>query len=109
MATYSLRCRNYLCRHRRVANKHPDEYKRVPRCPSCGMCKGWRIEQRAYSQRDRCHCKGYHFPHQKGSSKYCDFHPQGFYNQAKRQGVSDEDIPLEHLGRKMKQHEPCPF
>lgn len=109
MTTYSVRCRNSLCRHRRVVTRHPDDYKRPPKCPCCKSAKGWRIEGREYSKRDRCTCAGYHYPHQKATSKFCDHHPQGFYNQAKRQGVSDDDIPLEHLGRKMKADEPVPF
>jgi hypothetical protein len=52
---------------------------------------------------------GYPHPHQKGTSKYCDHHPQGHYNQAKRAGVKDDDIPLEYLGRPVKQDEPIPF
>lgn len=109
MTTYSVRCRNSTCRHRRVATVHPDDYKRPPKCPCCGSTKGWRIELRQYSKRDRCTCSGYPHPHQKASSKFCDHNPQGPYHQAKRHGASDDDIPLEYLGRKMKEDEPCPF
>lgn len=97
-----------------MTHTHPDEYKVVPRCPKCGHRKGWRIEARAYNQRDLCtcsgpeSCKGQHFPHNT-THPLCDHHPQGFYNQAKVRGVADEDIPLEFLGRKVKDHEDCPF
>lgn len=87
---------------------HPDDYKRVPVCTSCGKRAGWRIEQRQYAKRDRCYCSGYHYPHYK-KSKFCVQHPEGIYNQAKRQGVPDDDIPLEHIGREVKDDELCPF
>ncbi len=109
MTTYSVRCRHHACRHRRVTKVHPEDYKVVPKCSVCGNRKGWRIEGRQYLKRDRCYCAGYPHPHRKTSSKYCDFHPQGFYNQAKRQGVKDEDIPLEFTGRLMKATEDVPF
>lgn len=103
MTTYSVRCKNSACRHRRVSTTRPDDYKRVPPCPQCGECKGWRIENRAYNKRNLCHCsgpqmtKGEHFPH-RVTHPYCDKHPRGFYNQARQQGVAHEDIPAEHGG-----------
>lgn len=110
MATYSVRCKDGYCRHRRVIHIHPDAYKRVPKCPICKQTKGWRLEPREYNKKDLCNCgQSPTYPHRKGKYKFCDFHPQGFYNQAKRRGVSDDDIPLEHLGRKMKEKDECPF
>lgn len=114
MTTYSVRCRHYACRHRRVTETHPDEYKVIPKCPVCGNRKGWRIEHRDYNKRGLCHCdgplspEGEHFPHRK-THPMCDHHPQGIYNQAKRRGVADDDIPLEHLGRQMKETDCVPF
>lgn len=99
MTTYSVRCRNSACRHRRVISRHPDEYRLVPKCGSCGKRAGWRIEQRYFNLRNRCRCSGYHYPHAAGSP-LCDSNPRGFYNQAKRAGVHDDDIPVEYL-------EPC--
>lgn len=111
MASYSLRCRNYKCRHRRISKIHPDDAKLVYRCPSCKKKKGWRIENRAYNKKDLCTCgKVPLYPHRKGKHKYCTYHPEGIYNQAKRQGVPDEDIPYEHMPhRNMEEDEPCPF
>lgn len=110
MTTYSLRCRVASCRHRRVGTKHPDEYKQVYRCPSCKALAGWRIENRDYNKTPMCGCgQSPLYPHRKAKYKFCDFHPQGFYNQAKRQGVPDESIPLEYIGKKMKESDPCPF
>jgi hypothetical protein len=102
MSTYSLRCRNAACRHRRVSATHPDDYVRAPRCPACGGCHGWRIEQRAYNRRGLCHCDGplgNHgpFPH-RTSHPLCDQHPRGAYNQLRRAGVGDDAMPLELMG-----------
>jgi hypothetical protein len=101
MTTYSLRCRNSACRHRRVASIHPNEYKVVPRCTRCGERCGWRIEDRAYNRRGLCHCSGpemvtgRHFPH-RPHHPLCDNHPHGFYNQARARGVAPEEIPYEY-------------
>jgi hypothetical protein len=99
MATYSVRCRNGDCRHRRVTATHPDDYKVIPPCGSCGKRLGWRIEGREYNKRNLCNCGGpinsttaMTFPHKK-THPLCDHHPVGFYNQARRAGISDDDIP----------------
>lgn len=101
MTTYSVRCRNSACRHRRVTNTHPDEYQVVPPCPCCNKQAGWRIENRAYNKLNLCRCDGplnlrtaRPFPH-KTTHPLCDHHPLGFYHQAKRAGIADEDIPEE--------------
>ncbi len=105
MATYNVRCRHNACRHRRVSNIHPFDYKVVPRCSSCGNRKGWRIEPCHYHPRKLCRCngplnkRGEHYPHETGHP-YCDHHPNGFYNQAKRAGIEDDDIPLEYHPKK---------
>lgn len=101
MTTYSLRCRNRACRHRRVASIHPDDYKRAPPCAVCGSSKGWRIEAREYNRRGLCRCSGpemafgRHFPH-RITHPLCDQHPHGFYNQARAVGVAHEEIPQEY-------------
>lgn len=101
VTTYSLRCRNSACRHRRVAATHPDDYKVVPRCPVCGATNGWRIEGRAYNRRGLCKCSGPEqafgrwFPH-RTTHPLCDQHPHGFYNQARAQGVAHDEIPEEY-------------
>ena len=105
MTTYSVRCRHNDCRHRRVSKTHPFDYKRVPKCPSCGNKKGWRIEQRYYNKRNLCRCDGpvsetgQHYPHRK-NHPHCDHHPNGYYNQAKRAGIEDCDIPIEYHPKK---------
>jgi len=101
VSTWSVRCRNGQCRHRRVSRTHPDDYKVVPRCPVCGSRKGWRIEQRAYNKRGLCHCAGplgrdnEPFPH-RITHPSCDQHPHGIYNQARARGVAHDDVPIEY-------------
>lgn len=103
MSTYSIRCRNSACRHRRVTRVHPDEYIRVPRCAVCGKTSGWRIEDRAYNRRGLCRCDGptmaggKHFPH-RTTHPLCDNNPDGERNQALRRGVPVDDLPLELMG-----------
>lgn len=97
MTTYSVRCRHKACRHRRVTTRHPDSYVRPPRCLSCGQCKGWRIESRAYNQRNLCRCGALHYPH-RAHHPMCDNHPRGHVNQALRAGATWDDIPLDMLG-----------
>lgn len=110
MGTYSVRCRVNACRHRRVIKRDPATYVRAPRCASCGSTNGWRIEQRAYNRRDICSCgQSPTYPHRVGKYKFCDHHPQGFYNQAKRRGLHDDEIPVEYLGQPMKENDDCPF
>ncbi len=114
MTTYSVRCRVRACRHRRVIKTHPDEYKVVPKCEVCGSRKGWVLESRAYNKKNKCRCQGplgrdaNPFPHNT-THPMCDQNPRGFYNQAKRQGVTDDEMPPELLGRPVKQDEGCPF
>lgn len=108
MTTYSVRCRNAACRHRRVTRTHPEDYKVVPRCPVCGKQAGWRIEDRAYSKRNLCYCSGpeasqqhgKRYPH-KITHPLCDKHPAGERNQALARGVRPDDLPVELMG------EPC--
>ncbi len=104
MTTYSVRCRNSSCRHRRVVQTHPDSYKVIPKCPACSQRKGWRLENRDYNKRDLCNCSGpfgrnnESFPHNT-THPCCDKHPQGIYNQALARGVAHEDIPAEFWPR----------
>lgn len=110
MPTYSVRCRHHACRHRRVSTVHPDHYKRRYRCPMCKNLKGWRIERRDYNKKSICSCgQSPHYPHRVGKYKFCDFHPEGFINQARRRGDTDDDIPLCMMGVPMAPEAPCPF
>ena len=98
MSTYSVRCRNSKCRHRRTSGTHPGDYKLVPRCAACGQRKGWRVEQRAYNKRGLCNCGGPvgrdgPIPHNK-THPLCDHHPEGFRNQLSRAGVPAVEIEI---------------
>ncbi len=114
MTTYSVRCRNSACRHRRVARVHPDEAKLTKRCESCNQVAGWRIENRDYNKRKLCQCNGTglidgrEWGHNT-SHPYCEQNPNGPRNQALARGVAPEDLPLELMGRKMGPDDPCPF
>ena len=114
MSTYSLRCRNSACRHRRVASVHPDDYILVPSCKVCGQRKGWRIESRDYNQRNLCKCsgpescKGQAFPHNT-THPLCDNNADGLRNQALKRGVAPADMPLEMMGQTMGKNDVCPF
>lgn len=115
MSTYSVRCRNSACRHRRVAKTHPLDYVFVPVCEVCGQRAGWRLEARHYNKRHLCHCDGplgrdaMPYPH-RITHPLCDQHPRGYYNQAKRAGVCDDDIPLEFMPcEAVTSDAACPF
>ena len=108
MTTYNVRCRNSKCRHRRISKTHPLDYKVVPRCEVCGERKGWRLEWHA-DKRELCNCggpvggkSGYPFPH-KSDHPFCEKHPMGIYNQARRAGAKHHEIPVEYGGVKMNE------
>lgn len=99
---YLVRCRNSACRHQRMTHTHPDQYILTPRCTSCGLIKGWRLEKRSRNK-VTCHCNsvgmatGNTFPH-KTTHPFCDKNPRGYYNQARQMGVDHDDIPVEFGG-----------
>lgn len=111
MTTYSLRCRVAKCRHRRTSTKHPDDYKRVPKCPACGSANGWRIENKPWHKTQRCDCgqvigRDGPIPHNRWHP-LCDQHPEGKRNQALRAGVVEADLPIELMGKPVRGE--CPF
>jgi hypothetical protein len=102
MASYTVRCRNSKCRHRRTIPFHPDYFQRTPRCLACGEQRGWRVEKPA--KRIYCHCngpdmasEGRHYPH-RTDHPFCDKHPRGYYNQARFMGIPHDEIPVEFGG-----------
>ena len=64
---YRVRCSH--CRHRRIFDKLPDFYARVPKCV-CGR-RAWIVDWYRQSgierRRAACACNGYWFPHRRGS------------------------------------------
>ena len=59
--------------------KHPDEYKRQVKCPSCGSSVDVRSDeknrQNELQKETRCYCSSYPFPHRSGSLRFCANHP----------------------------------
>lgn len=112
MPTYSLRCRNAACRHRRTSKTHPDDYRRMPACEVCGAKKGWRIEScKSWHKHQACNCgqvvgRDRPIPHNRWHP-LCDQHPEGKRNQLLRQGVTEADLPIELMGKPCRGD--CPF
>lgn len=71
-------CRCRKCRTRRVLKRHPETYATQPKCSHCGArdfhADKWMNERKTVT----CHCDGYHFPHQIGSTG-CKFDKHGEY------------------------------
>lgn len=122
MKRYPVRCRNNKCRHRRLTSVHPDDYKVVPACLVCGERKGWRIEHQAVDKRELCECGGVvHLStahnaravRHKIDHPMCLKNPEGARNHLLRAGCKESELfdllPLDALGRKMSENEPCPF
>lgn len=101
VATYSVRCCNSKCRHRRVAKTHPFDYKIIPKSECCNEVAGWGVESRAYNKQNLCYCGGPINPRNemsyqhKSNNPMCDQHPHGYY-QAIGRGVQHDDIPKEY-------------
>ena len=111
---YSVRCRNYKCKHRRTLAKHPFDYKDGcgPKCAACGLKKGWRLEPYHYASRKQCNCGGPigrdgSYPHEP-SHPHCAQNPASVRNSMLRAGVSEEDIVFE-LGGRNCETEVAPF
>lgn len=75
---HRMRCRDYTCYKRVTLKRHPSEYKREPRCKFCGgELRSVEMERlRELAKKDTCYCNAYPFPHQKGTLRMCDHHPQ---------------------------------
>lgn len=67
---YTCRCtKRRTCGKRVSLRKHPDAYKRYPRCPVPG-CNGHLNHQpydRDYDTKRTCYCTGIRYPHRKGA------------------------------------------
>lgn len=75
-----MRCGVTACRHRWALKKHPDQYKRSPKCPKCSdVTKVRSIEmerRRELAKQITCRCSSYPFPHRQGSLRFCEHHPR---------------------------------
>jgi hypothetical protein len=54
------------------------EYIREVRCPYCKSknVRDLEMERRREVNKNKCTCKGYPFPHRRGSMRMCDHHPK---------------------------------
>ena len=73
---HRVRCSVQKCRARSLLKKHPDEYKRKPKCFVCGgRLISVEMERRRETQlQETCYCFPIPFPHRKGSLRFCDYH-----------------------------------
>ena len=66
------------CRQRHHFKKRVEEYVRPKKCPSCGnvitLLDRWQMKR---NKQNTCLCAAYPFPHQAGSSVWCEQHPTG--------------------------------
>lgn len=75
---HRMRCSHRKCRTTFTLKRHPDQYKRPPRCPCCKSLCVHSIEgqrRRALAKQDTCRCAAYPFPHRAGSLRMCVAHP----------------------------------
>lgn len=82
--------------------KHPDSYKRYPRCPAC---KRGHLNLAPYSkemtQRRTCYCKGIRFPHKRGAF----INANEICHEAEVEDLGDGPIKCVS----MRPDEDCPF
>jgi hypothetical protein len=76
--TWQCRCNRRVCQDRATLPKHPDEYRRKPRCRHCKAgyyrVDGYRStgrEQHPVCDPVKTGCDGYSFPHRLGSGACC--------------------------------------
>lgn len=71
---YPCRCNRRDCQARRTLNKHPDAYKRPPRCHGCRhgtmYLDKYRKARGAKDNPPVCYDDCYHYPH-RTNSKHC--------------------------------------
>ena len=75
---HRVQCTNtHGCGARDVLKKHPDEYKRRPRCGVCGgnVYSIEKARRNELTKQDTCYCLPYPFPHKRGSLRMCTGHP----------------------------------
>lgn len=64
-----------------MLKRHPSQYKRVVRCPTCKSDDVVSVEHLHRAQMRKraesgmlCKCTAYPFPHERGSLRMCDHH-----------------------------------
>lgn len=78
MKRYPCRCK--ICRARRTLAKHPDAYRREPKCPCGGSYSPDSYRRTKEHKLTACYCSGYHWsinngPHRRGSPE-CYYHDE---------------------------------
>ncbi len=89
---WRVRCSRRVCQARRTLRKHPDEYKRPPKC-GCGSTK-WRVDTYRMTREypEVCGCDGYRFMHRPGSGD-CRHNPMAPYRRA----MLHENVPQDEI------------
>lgn len=70
------RCGRGKCRAIYHLPKPPEAYRKEKRCDCGGKLHDYTYERKR-NGRKVCHCDGWPFPHQKGSSVWCQERPTG--------------------------------
>ena len=69
---YHYRCtrRRRGCQGRKTLKKPIEQYVRVPTCPNCKGPLYFDKRRKEETQKNKCQCDGYPYPHKRGS-KFC--------------------------------------
>jgi hypothetical protein len=75
--SFKCKCSNRYCRKRRTLPKHPDAYKRPPKCEGCGGNR-WAVDLHRQLKKPgyrppMCWCDGRPFPH-RNDDRNCMHH-----------------------------------
>jgi hypothetical protein len=73
-----MRCSHWSgCNRSFVLRKHPDAYRRYPKCRYCKCARVYYVSKSVRRYRRMCglcFCRAYPFPHRPGSLRMCDSH-----------------------------------
>lgn len=77
--SYSYRCTRANCRARRSLKQHMFQYQhnKEPKCSVCGGRLTFDEHHQANNSKHTCTCDGLAYPHRRGSSVWCVYHPVG--------------------------------
>lgn len=98
LVIFRMRCSHWSgCNRSFTLRKHPNAYKRSPRCPYCNCLRVYDCTKsvRRYRRKSRCDCRAYPFPHRLGSLRMCDGHPLvARRRDPKREEISAYEVVL---------------
>ena len=80
---HRMRCSRgrHGCGRRFTLKRHPDSYKRSPKCPYCKSVFVISVEmerRQELANQETCKCSFIPFPHRKGTVLGCEHHPKPF-------------------------------